>query len=231
MTDLDQLRATLSHRDDPALPLAEAAYRYLLREIIDMSLKPGEVLNEADLQQRLGAGRTPIREALLRLAGDRLVTIHARRGTFVSDLNVTDLGAVYEVRTELERLAASLAAERRNDAEAVELASIRGQLPAFVRGSDADGLMTIDLYLHRLVFRLARNEFLADTLEHYLNLSTRLARAAVERTGASSSVWLADALLGFIPLFEAIEGRRPEAAVAAAMEHAAAVEAHVRRSV
>ena len=112
MTDLDQLRATLSHRDDPALPLAEAAYRYLLREIIDMSLKPGEVLNEADLQRRLGAGRTPIREALLRLAGDRLVTIHARRGTFVSDLNVTDLGAVYEVRTELERLAARLAAPR-----------------------------------------------------------------------------------------------------------------------
>jgi len=109
--DLEQVRSGLANREDASLPLAERAYRHLLHEIIRLSLRPGQVVHETELQQQLGMGRTPIREALLRLSGDKLVTIHPRRGTFVSDMNVTDLGAVYEVRADLESLAAKLAAE------------------------------------------------------------------------------------------------------------------------
>jgi len=229
--DLEQVRSGLANREDASLPLAERAYRHLLHEIIRLSLRPGQVVHETELQQQLGMGRTPIREALLRLSGDKLVTIHPRRGTFVSDMNVTDLGAVYEVRADLESLAAKLAAERSGDEEVLELADIRRQLPAIVERSDPDGLMAVDLYLHRLVYRLARNEFLVSTLEHYLNLSTRLACGAVDRAGTSSLDWLADALLEFVPLLQAIEEHRPEVAMVAARDHAAAVEANVRQRV
>jgi DNA-binding GntR family transcriptional regulator len=147
-------------------------------------------------------------------------------------MNITDLGAVYEVRTPLEALAARYAAERITDAECEELAVTRQQLLSFVENAGHDeSLLTADRLLHRIVYQIARNEFLQETLEHYLNLSVRLSRAALERSAEPWPDWLIDSLLGFIPLFQAIEERRPDEAVLAAQAHAAAAADHVRMKV
>jgi DNA-binding GntR family transcriptional regulator len=217
--------------EDEGLSLAERAYRQLRDEIVTLALRPGDVIDERQLQAHLNVGRTPIREALLRLAGDRLVTIHARRGTFVSDMNLTDLRSVFEVREPLEALAARLAAVRATEDERAAVAAVRAGLADEVSAADLDGLMELDRRLHRLVYQLTRNGFLIETLERYLNHSTRLSRGAVERAGDPWPGWLADAVLSLDPLLRAIQERRPEEAAAAAAAHAASTEAHVRDSV
>src|SRR3989304_7611670 len=87
------------------LPLSQKAYLQLRRKIITIDLPPGAILDEAILQADLGLGRTPIREALQRLAWEKLVTIIPRRGIFVADIALTDLQRLFEMRTSLEALA------------------------------------------------------------------------------------------------------------------------------
>ncbi|MGB4688905.1 MAG: GntR family transcriptional regulator, partial [Candidatus Nanopelagicales bacterium] len=89
--------------------LAEQAYSSIRRLIVTAELAPGSVLSEAELQDSLGLGRTPIREALRTLANDHLVDVYPRRGMFVAGVDVRDLRALSEVRAVLEPFAAGIA--------------------------------------------------------------------------------------------------------------------------
>ena len=95
-----------------ARSLSDQAY-YRIRElIVTLELPPGSLVSERELMERLGLGRTPVREALRTLARERLVEVYPRRGIFVSPVNVGDLAGLSEVRATLESFAARLAAER-----------------------------------------------------------------------------------------------------------------------
>ena len=80
--------------------------------IVTLQLAPGSVVSEAELTARLGLGRTPVREAVQRLAQERLVDVFPRRGIQVTTVDALALGDLGEVRLQLESLAARLAAER-----------------------------------------------------------------------------------------------------------------------
>ena len=84
--------------------------------IIRLDLAPGDVVREDELCDRLGIGRTPIREALQRLARDQFVTVVPRRGMSVSTIDTADLALLYETRSVLEPYAARLACGRGNPA-------------------------------------------------------------------------------------------------------------------
>src|SRR5437763_16258962 len=92
--------------------LTEKAYRLIEELIVTLQIAPGTVVSEALLSERLGIGRTPIREALQRLARERLVVVLPRRGIMVSEINVRTQLRLLEVRRELERLIARSAARR-----------------------------------------------------------------------------------------------------------------------
>ena len=95
-----------------ASSLADQAY-YALRElIVSLELQPGRSIKEPELVARLGIGRTPVREALRRLAQERLIEVFPRRGMVVTTVDVRDLARLCEVRAALEPEAARLAAER-----------------------------------------------------------------------------------------------------------------------
>ena len=98
--------------------LTEQAYRLLEEQIVTLRLRPGEVLSEQTLVGDLGIGRTPIREALQRLAREGLVTILPRKGILVTETDPRKQLLVLEVRRELERLLAAPApsAPRRSSA-------------------------------------------------------------------------------------------------------------------
>ena len=85
--------------------------------IIGVDLAPGDVVREDVLQEQLGIGRTPIREALQRLARDQFVTVIPRRGMFVSSIDVSELSLLFETRTVMEPYAARLAALRGTPAD------------------------------------------------------------------------------------------------------------------
>ena len=168
-------------RPEPGASLAERAYVHLREEIIGVRLAPGTLLREDDLIQRLGIGRTPVREAVQRLQRDGFVTVLPRRGTLVSEISITDLAAIYEVRKQLESWASRLAAERATAADHGEARALMDDLEALTAHDDYATLLTVDRGIHRFVYRTTKNPFLAETLDQYQNLSLRILHVAMQR--------------------------------------------------
>ena len=104
------------------------AYRAIRELIVTLDLPPGSVVSERELMDRLGLGRTPVREALRDLAREQLVEVYPRRGMFVSGVDVGDMAGLSEVRLVLEGTAARLAAERRNDADLLEIEALLAEI-------------------------------------------------------------------------------------------------------
>ncbi len=127
----------------------------------------------------LGLGRTPIREAVNRLALEDLVTIYPRRGTFVSEIEITDLGQISDVRRQLEGHAAYRAAQNATAAEREEADALIHELDA--GPPTAEDLMQLDSRIHRFVYRASGNPYLASSLERYLNLSLRIWYRVIDR--------------------------------------------------
>ena len=126
-------------------------------------------------------GRTPVREAIKRLALENLVTVFPRRGTFASEINITDLAHVSDARAHLEGHAAYRAAERITDAQQAELDELLGELSRS-RGSDnVEALMALDARVHRFIYRCTGNPYLEETLTRYLNLSLRIWHLVLDR--------------------------------------------------
>src|SRR6202165_6116729 len=107
----------LCETPDAVRSQSEEAYLRIRERIVSLDMPPGSVVNEGRLREELKIGRTPIREALQRLARENLVRSIPHRGTFVTDVNITDLARITEVRVVLEGHAARLAAERLSGAD------------------------------------------------------------------------------------------------------------------
>jgi DNA-binding GntR family transcriptional regulator len=150
--------------------LADRAYAQLRDQIITLAIAPGAPINEESLGRELGLGRTPLREAIKRLALENLVAVYPRRGTFVTEINITDLAHISDVRMQLEGHAAYRAAQRLTTTQRDELDA----LVAEIERPAGDALMILDARIHRFVYRCASNPYLRDTLERYLNLSLRI---------------------------------------------------------
>jgi len=186
---------------------SELAYVRILERIVSLEMPPGSVVNEARLREELGIGRTPIREALQRLARENLVRSIPHRGTFVTDVNITDLARITEVRIVLEAHAERLATETITTTDREEMAEL---LELVRRGhvTDQRDLMQLDQQIHRLVYRTAHNPFLEATLERYFNLSLRLWYLVLDR-----EVRLREAVDEHVELLQAIlagDGQRAE---------------------
>jgi DNA-binding GntR family transcriptional regulator len=166
-------RRALIYLDDitARTSLSERAYLELRRMIVRLDLAPGAVLREDELQQRLGLGRTPIREAMQRLERDQLVVVVPRRGAFVSNLDVGELGLLYETRAILEPYAVRLAAARGTAAQWDEMAAV---LEKAGPSSSPDELLDIDRRCRELVWEAADNRFLTTTLDMLYAHSDRL---------------------------------------------------------
>lgn len=159
--------------------LAERAYGDLRDRIVSLALPPGTPLNEDALMRDLGVGRTPIREAIKRLALEDLVTIYPRRGTFVSEIEITDLAQISDVRLQLEGHAAYRAAQYATEEDRAEADALARELDDHVSSNEA--LMRLDARIHRFVYRCSRNPYLESTLDRFLNLSLRLWFRVIDR--------------------------------------------------
>jgi len=119
---------------------SEEAYRRIRDRIVCLDMRPGSVVHEARLREELDIGRTPIREALQRLAWENLVKSVPHRGTFVTDVNITDLARITEVRVVLEGHAARLAAERAGTKDRAAIGELLDELEsAGTAGRELEG--------------------------------------------------------------------------------------------
>jgi DNA-binding GntR family transcriptional regulator len=208
--------------------LADLAYLRLREEIIGVALSPGTVLREDELTRRLGVGRTPVREAVQRLHRDGFVTVIPRRGTLVSEINITDLAAIYEVRARLESWAAGLAAERAGAADRAEAEGLLAELTELEARGGYEELLALDRRIHRFAYRCAKNDFLAETLDQYHNLSLRILNVAMQRF-PKLTPRLDEVVRDQRRLLEAIVAGDGSAAERAAAEHVTTFEGEIRK--
>ena len=115
---------------------SDRAYSALREQILDGDLAPGTVLGEVEQAARLGVSRTPLREALARLASDGLVSPHSGRGVVVTEVSVDRVAELFEVRGALEEQAARLAARRRDPAVFERLQAELRLAPALLENGD-----------------------------------------------------------------------------------------------
>ncbi|MEQ0562062.1 GntR family transcriptional regulator [Amycolatopsis sp. NEAU-NG30] len=203
--------------------LAEQAYLFVRDRLVMLDIPPGSPINEEELGTALGMGRTPIREALKRLESERLVVAYPRRGTFATDVNISDLAHISEVRRTLEPMATAAAAARATDADRATLTELRAQLDAGVPSGDNAELLRTDLALHRAIYRCVHNPFLEDTLIRYDNLATRIWCVFVPRLSG-----MAGHVDEHVPLLTAIIEGDAEKAAALTLEHVTGFEAAIR---
>ncbi len=140
--------------------------------IVRLDLAPGTVVRDDELQTVLGIGRTPIREALQRLARDQFVTVIARRGMFVASIDVGDLAMLYETRAVMEPYAARLACRRGTADQWVEMADVIEQ--SLRSGVSPEALLDVDRRCHEIIWDAAGNRFLRDTLDNLYAHSDRV---------------------------------------------------------
>jgi DNA-binding GntR family transcriptional regulator len=161
--------------------LADRAYADLRDRIVTLQIPPGAPIDEDVLGGELGIGRTPVREAIKRLALENLVTVFPRRGTFASEINITDLADISDVRIQLEGHAAYRAAQRIGAAQREELDALLAQLDRSQGSDDTEALMALDTRVHRFIHRAAVNPYLEESLGRYFNLSLRIWYLVLDR--------------------------------------------------
>ncbi len=161
--------------------VADRAYDELRDRIVTLRLAPGTVLREDELMREMGIGRTPLREAVKRLALENLVAVQPRRGTFVTAVEAADIVNITEVRAELESYAAELAAMRMNDGAREHAEKLLQEIDEVTRPHDQEWLMRFDERIHRFTWQASANPYLVETLERYFTHSLRIWYLVLDR--------------------------------------------------
>jgi DNA-binding GntR family transcriptional regulator len=153
--------------------LTDLAYRRLEEEIVTLRILPGTVVSEAMLSRRLGVGRTPVREALQRLAREWLVVILPRRGIVVSEIDPVRQLRLLEARREIERFLARSAARRALPQHRSRFAEIAAGMDDAAQREDTIEFLRHDRAFNLLLLDAAANEFASSALALMNGLSRR----------------------------------------------------------
>jgi len=142
-------------------------YEILRDEIIDLVLPPGSPIDEIQLSERLGMSRTPIREALVRLAGEGLVTTLPNRTTVVSHIDFLNLHTFFDAMTLMYRVTTRLAAQNHVEADLPLIRARQADFARAVAAEDALAMIATNRDFHAAIAEAGRNPY-------YLGLFCRL---------------------------------------------------------
>lgn len=190
----------------------EEVYSHLRKAVLDGELLPGERLGEVELGLQLGVSRTPIREAIMRLTQDGLLTAEANKGVRVRTVSAEEARDTYTVREELDGLAAALAAAHHTPADAEALHWALDTLNA-AGGTDYREQTRLDLAFHRAIASAAHNAALSDLAR---DLEQRIALIKHQTRNYNAHP---DTVQQHAAILEAVLGRDADAARAAARLH------------
>jgi GntR family transcriptional regulator, rspAB operon transcriptional repressor len=192
--------------------LREIAYREIRARILRAEYEPGLALSEYQIATALALSRTPVREALKQLEQEGLVRSVPKRGVFVTELTVTDIDEIYQIREQLEVFAARVAAESMADDEVDELAA---QLErAMQTSSITTEAFQADIHLHEAIIASTRNVRLAQILATLSDQVHRIRALSPRSPGRLNA-----ALEEHVAIVESLKRRDPDAAASAMRIH------------
>ena len=152
----------------------DKVYNIIKDLIIKNKLKSGSIVSEKELQKKLNYGRTPIREALIRLHyQDWLVDVIKKKGIFVSNIKLEDIQIIFELRYALERLIGKLATERISDTQIKKIEELIKKNECSKKISYSESI-EFDSNFHNILVEATGNRFIADIFGKLFNYSTRL---------------------------------------------------------
>lgn len=172
---------------ESSISASQLVFEQLKRMIVTLELLPGAPLSEAGLMSRLGVGRTPLREALRRLADEGFVTIYPRRGIVVRQLGLADAQYVFESRTVIEPANARSAAIAMDAQRKATLESIAEAVDVAERAGDLETFMERDMNLHLTIARIGGNHILTGFTERLLSFNAWLWFTHLKRYGMTTS--------------------------------------------
>jgi DNA-binding GntR family transcriptional regulator len=211
---IESIHFSANSRLDQPPSLSQQAYEIIKKKIVSLALAPGTVIDESRLIEELAFGRTPIREALKRLSLEKLVTIAPRRGMFVTEIGITDLQRLFEVRVVVESQAAQLAAVRGTTAHWQKMEAILCDVPDEARPLTNEDLIAIDETCQQIIYEAADNIFLRDTCSMLYALSLRLWYFSLSQVGD-----MATAVLEHKQILEALKQRNSNLAAQLLRNH------------
>jgi len=157
----------------PETTLVDRARRELEERFVTLQLAPGSVWSEASLSDSLDIGRTPVREAIARMAMDGLVTVIRRAGIVISEISIEEQMAVLEARRVLEKLVSCRAARRCDDGERARLREMAQDIEQAGHRQDVHAYLRSHFQIKRFVARCARNPYAERALRPLHTLSQR----------------------------------------------------------
>lgn len=168
--------------------LSDRAYRQIEEMLVTLEIPPGTLMSELELARQLGISRTPVGEALSRLSRTGLVTVLPRRGFIATEISVTSQLRLLELRREVARLVARLAALRALPAQREALLEISRKFAMAVKTGNEHEYMAADQTFHQLVAECAQNDFAVQALETLDSQTRRFWFAHRHQAGAELPV-------------------------------------------
>ena len=154
-------------------PLREIVFEELRTLILTGKIEPGTRMMEVELAEEMGVSRTPIREAIRKLEEEGLVIIEPRRGAYVSQVSVSDILNILEVRENMDGLSAYLAAQRISESGKEKLKQASNKFNDAVVSGDMDEMIKYDTIFHKIIVEGTNNSYLVNMVERLQELVLR----------------------------------------------------------
>jgi DNA-binding GntR family transcriptional regulator len=188
----------------------QRVYAQVREDIIGLRLPPGAHLDEASLEERFGVSRTPVREALIRLASDGLIVLLPNRGARVTHIDIGDVPQLFEALELCQRATIRWAAARRRPEDIAALRAMNQQFLEAARRGDSERMGEANKEFHMIVGRLCGNRYFESLYASLLSVSLRLARTAfayAPRSGEAHEEYYTEVVRQHDAMIQAIENK------------------------
>ncbi|AGB74243.1 MULTISPECIES: GntR family transcriptional regulator [Rhizobium] len=204
----------------------KVVYDILRDEILDLELPPGSPIDEVQLSERFGMSRTPIREALVRLAGEGLIDTLPNRSTMVSQIDFLNMHSYFDALVLMYRVTTQLAAKyhRPEDLEAVR--ALQAEFANAVEAQDALAMISTNAALHLAIAEAGRNPYFTSLFSRLLNEGRRLLRLYYQSYNDRLPRRFVEE---HDEIIAAIEARNTELAERLAREHAEQIVSQIQK--
>ncbi|TIX87739.1 GntR family transcriptional regulator [Rhizobium sp. P44RR-XXIV] len=154
----------------------KVVYDILRDEILHLELPPGSPIDEVQLSERFGMSRTPIREALVRLAGEGLIDTLPNRSTMVSQIDFLNMHSYFDALVLMYRVTTQLAAKYHRPEDLEIVRARQAEFAEAVDAQDALAMISTNAALHLAIAEAGRNPYFTGLFGRLLNEGRRLLR-------------------------------------------------------